>query len=148
MIRRSLFVAAIAVLAACSNCDHPCKEGITFYVTGLAGSLAPGTKEDVQFCFDGKCQTTSVSRDLVGGTVFLPASGVGKSGDHTITVSGPASLSGTYSGPIESFEQKGTGGSCDTCRVGAAKVGADGTLTPGTAVPPSTTAPAPTTTGG
>jgi hypothetical protein len=147
MLRRSLFIAAIAVLAACSNCDNPCKEGITFYVTGLAGSLAPGSKEDVQFCFDGKCQTTSVSRDLVGGTVFLPASGVGKSGDHTITVSGPASLSGTYTGPIESFEQKGAGGSCGTCNVGAVKVGADGTLTPGTAAVSSTTS-APATTGG
>jgi hypothetical protein len=145
MLRRSLLVAVVALLAACGNCDSPCKSGITFYVTSLAGSLAPGTKEDVKFCLDDSCSTSTISRDMVGGTVFVESGNVG-AGDHTVTVSAEGGLSATYTGAIEAFEQQG-GADCDTCKVGAVKVSADGTLTPGVAVPNSTTT-APATTGG
>lgn len=140
MLRRTLLVALpLALLAACGTCDSPCKSGITYYVSGLAGSLAPGTSEEVTFCFDDQCDTATVSRDLVGGTLFFPYKGVG-TGDHTVTVTAPGGLAGSYTGPIEAFEQQG-GDHCDSCQVGSVKVAADGTLTPGVAVP-NTTAPA------
>jgi hypothetical protein len=145
MLRRSLLVAVVALLASCGNCGSPCKSGITFYVSPLAGALAPGTEQDVEFCFDDQCSTATVTRDLVGGTLFFEYSGV-SSGDHTVTVSADGGLSGTYTGPIEAAKQNG-GANCDSCKVGAIKVASDGTLTPGVAVPNSTTT-APATTGG
>jgi hypothetical protein len=144
MHRLPFLLAALVVLGACSNDCPPCKEGVTFYISDVAGSLAPGTEETLKFCFDGQCKDTTISRADAGGTVFVEFSGVGKGGDHAISVAGPASVQGEYKGPISTFDQGG--GSC-SCAVAAVKVGADGTLTPGTAAVSSTTS-APATTGG
>jgi hypothetical protein len=137
-IRRLLFAAALVVLAACGDCGTACKEGITFYVAEVSGALARGTTEPLKICFDGKCSTTIITRSNPGGTVFLPFKGVGSKGDHTLTVTGTGSMSGSYTGPIESYAQK-TG--CGTCSLASVKIGADGTVTPGHVVPPTTTSP-------
>jgi len=145
--RLSFLAAALVLLTACNDCSSkPCKEGITFYLTGVAGTLSPGTQEQLTLCFDGKCDDITISRSDVGGTQFVPFNGIGKNGDHAITVQGDGSFAGTYTGPLPTFEQKPNGSSCGGCPIGAVKIGADGTLTPGSAVTPDTTAPA--TTGG
>ena len=131
MLRRFLLAAVIVVLAACSDCGASCKEGISFYVSDAAGALAPGRKEDLQICFDGACKTTTLSRSNVGGTVFLAFSGVGKSGDHTITLTSTGALKGTYTGPLTTYTQTTKGSCTSKCPVAAVKIGADGSLTPG-----------------
>jgi hypothetical protein len=130
--------AALVVLAACSNCGTACKGGITFYVADVAGALARGTSEPLKICFDDKCQTTTITRANAGGTVFLPFSGVGAKGDHTLTVAGTGAMSGTYKGPIESYSQKS---SCGSCSLASVKIAADGKVIPGHVVPPTTTLP-------
>jgi hypothetical protein len=141
--RRVLLAAALVVLAACSDCGTACKEGITFYVADVAGALARGTTEPLKICLDGQCASTTIARANAGGTVFLPFKGVGSKGDHTLTVTGTGSMSGSYKGPIESYSQK-TG--CGTCSLASVKIGADGTVTPGHVVPPTTTSPTTATT--
>lgn len=137
MLRRTFFLAAVALLAACSDCNTKCTEGITFYVSDVAGTLSPGTKEQLKICFDTTCRQVEISRSNAGGSVFVPFKGVAKSGDHHITLTGPASLSGDYTGPIEAITQNASS-SCGHCALGTVKVGADGTLTPGSAVPNTT----------
>lgn len=147
--RAAALVMAAVVLAACgSDCTTPCRKGITFYVSELAGSLAAGSSEQVEVCFDDQCEQITVSRSDVGGTVFVPFADFGGTGDHSLRLTGPGSLSGAYDGAVPVFDQ--SGGGCPTCAMGVVKVGADGTLTPGQAGPttPSTSVGAPSTTGG
>jgi hypothetical protein len=155
MLRRVLLATFAVVLVACSpNSSCPtakCTEGITFLVGEVAGSLSRGAKDDLQVCFDGKCQDTTVTRANVAGSIFLPFTGVAGSGDHTITVkaTGGGSLQGEYKGKIVSYVQKPNGAKCPgSCSLATVKIGADGTITPG--VPKSTltttTAPSGSTT--
>jgi hypothetical protein len=137
-------LAAVALLlVACNDCNSTCKEGITFYVADLAGSLARGTTETLHICFDGTCREVVVGRQNTGGTVFLPFSGVGKAGDHQITVSGTGALKGQYNGPLASYSQKA---SCSTCSLASVKIGSGGELTPGVPVVKPTTTTRPSTT--
>ncbi len=157
---RSFAVAAVTfALVACSNCNSPCKEGITFNVAEVAGALARGSTEPLHVCLDGDCQDVTITRELVGGSVFLPFKGVGKNIDHDLTVTGVGSFKGEYKGKIASYSQN-PGNDCATCSLATVKIGATGTLTPGVPVAPAaatsttvgvvlpTTAGAPTTTGG
>jgi hypothetical protein len=144
MLRRSILLALVPVLAlaACGDdCDSPCKGGITFYVADVTGALAPGTREQLRICFDDSCKDVTVSRAESGPTVFLAFGGAGGKDDHTITVTGTGSLQGEYTGPLSWFTQQPDGKSCASCQIGAVKISADGTLTPGEAVPPVTAPP-------
>ena len=140
MLRRSVLLAVLLVLAACSaGSNGKCKEGITFYVADVTGAMAPGTSEQLRICFDGTCKEVKVSRADSGPTVFLEFGGMGRDGDHTITVTGTGSLKGEYKGPLSTFTQKpNSGGSCE---LGAVKISSDGTITPGSAIPPETAPP-------
>ncbi len=123
MLRRlPLFLVAALGFAACSNCDSPCKEGITFYVAEVAGALSAGGKVPLHVCLDTQCQDVTITRDNVGGSVFLPFSGVGKDIDHKLTVAGTASLNGEYNGKIYSYTQD-PGGDCKTCALATVKIG-------------------------
>jgi hypothetical protein len=143
MFRRLALVAVALGLVACSNCDNACEEGITFYVAEVAGALSRGGEVPLHICLDGTCRDVTVTRDNVGGSVFLPFSDVGDPGDHELTVTSTSSLKGNYKGPLSSFVQD-PGGDCKSCSLATVKIAADGTLTP--AVP--TTTGAPSTTGG
>lgn len=147
MFRRLALVAVALVAVACSSCDKPCKEGITFYVADVAGALSRGGEVPLKICFDGSCQDLTITRDNVGGSTFLSFSGVGKQGDHELTVTSTTSLKGNYKGPIYSYSQD-PGGDCKTCALATVKIGADGTLTPALPPPkaPTTTVAAPPTT--
>jgi hypothetical protein len=146
--RLAPLVAALTVLAACGDdCTTPCQKGITFYVSELAGSLAAGSSEQLTLCFDGDCQQVTLSRGDVGGTKFVPFGSFGSGGDHTVTLTGPGSLSGSFQGAIPVLDQSG-GGGCPTCAMGVVKVSADGTLTPGQVAPTQSTASATSTTSG
>ena len=134
MFRRLTVLAVALVLVACSNCDKACKEGITFYVAEVAGALSRGSSVPLHICFDGTCQDVTISRDNVGGSVFLPFSGVGKQGDHELTVTSTSSLKGNYKGPIPSYVQD-PGGDCKTCALATVKIAADGALTPAVPAP-------------
>ena len=134
MLRRLALVVVALTLAACSNCDSPCKAGITFYVAEVAGALSRGSEVPLHICFDGNCQDVTITRDNVGGSVFLPFSGVGKQGDHELTVTSTSSLKGNYTGPISSYVQD-PGGDCKSCALATVKIAADGTLTPGVPSP-------------
>ena len=129
----------LAALAACSS-DGSCKQGITFYIGDIAGSLKPSSTLPVTICFDAKCQVTTVSHSQTAGSVFLAFDGVSASGDHTITVTAEGGVKGHYKGPLDHFDQASGGG---RCALAAVKIGADGTITPGR-VPTTTIAP-PTT---
>ena len=142
MLRRFVLAAVALGLVACSNCNSPCKEGITFNVAEVAGSLARGSSEPLHVCFDGSCQDVTITRELAGSSIFLPFTGVGKNVDHDLTVTGVGSFTGEYKGKLAGYVQKGSGG-CASCSLATVKIGADGKLTPG--VP---AAPAPTTTVG
>lgn len=139
--RRSPLLAVVLALAACSDCDRTCKEGITFYVADVTGAMAPGTSEQLHLCVDGNCKDITVSRAESGPTVFFGVSGLGGGGDHTITVTGTGSLKGEYKGPLSTFTQQSDDESCGSCQIGAVKIAADGTLTPGEAAPTATAPP-------
>ena len=126
----------VIVAAGCSNCSQSCTAGITFDVSALAGSLGRGTEEPLTVCFDGTCRAVTVSRENVGGTVFLPFSGVNRTGDHDLTVTGSGAFKGEYHGPIVSYSQKS---SCSICALATVKIAADGALTPGVPVAPTVT---------
>jgi hypothetical protein len=128
-MRRLIVILFAVVLAGCSTCSTTCKEGVTFYVAELAGSLARGTSQELKICFDGTCKNIVVSRENVGGSVFVPFSGVGDNGEHKVTVDGTASIHGEYKGRIESYKQVLDNG-CGTCRLATIKIAANGTLTP------------------
>ena len=138
MLRNVALVAVAFTLVACQDCSFACKEGITFYVADLAGSLARGGTEPLHVCFDGNCQDVDITRDDAGGSVFLPFKGVGDDIEHTLTVTGVGALKGEYKGKIESYTQD-PGGDCDTCDLATVKIGADGTLTPAVAATAATT---------
>jgi hypothetical protein len=99
----------------------------------------------------------TITREQVGGSVFLPFKGVGKAIDHDLTVTGVGSFKGEHKGKLSSYLQD-PGGSCSTCALATVKIGADGALTPALPAPKSTTttiaaaapstAAATTTTGG
>ena len=148
-VRRAAFaVAALTVLAACGDdCSTPCQKGITFYVSELAGSLSPGSSEQISLCFDGDCKEVTISRKDVGGTTFVKFPGFGSGGDHTLTLTGPGSLSGEFKGEVPVLDQS-PGGACATCAMGVVKVGADGSLTPGQVPASTSTTAGPTTTSG
>jgi len=152
MLRRLSIVVVALALAACSNCDNKCTEGITFYVADVAGALSPGATLPLHICLDGSCQDVTVSRDNVGGSIFVPFTGVDKQGDRELTVSSSSSssLQGSYTGPIYSYTQD-PGGDCSTCALATVKVAADGTLTPAVPAPTASTttvaAPAATSNG-
>lgn len=142
MIRRiAVVVAAAFAVASCSDCGSAkCAEGITFLVADVAGSLARGTEEPLHICLDGACQDVTISRANAGGTVFLPFKGVGKDTDHDLTLVGTGSMRGEYKGKLASYVQKPNGSSCPgRCALSTVKIGADGTLTPGTPAAPSAT---------
>lgn len=132
-MKRFLLGFIAFVLAGCGTCSTTCKEGVTFNVAEIAGSLARGTSQELKICFDGSCKNVVVSRDNVGGSVFVPFGGVGDSGDHKVTVDGSAAIHGEYIGKIESYKQELDNG-CGTCRLATIKISANGTLTPATSV--------------
>ena len=138
MFRRFALVLVALALVACSNCDAKCTEGITFYVADVAGSLSRGGTEPLHICFDGSCKDTTVTRDNVGGSVFLAFSGVGKDIDHDLTVTGIGAFKGEYKGKISSYTQD-PGGDCKACALATVRIGADGTLTPAVVAPRNTT---------
>lgn len=127
---KKFIIAAFALLlAGCGSCSTTCKEGITFYVAEVAGSLARGTSQELKVCFDGSCKTITVSRNNVGGSIFVPFGGVGNSGDHHLTVDGTTAIHGDYKGKIQSYKQVLDNG-CGTCRLATIKIAADGSITP------------------
>ncbi|MEI7971121.1 MAG: hypothetical protein WCI10_01105 [Actinomycetota bacterium] len=127
---KKFIIAAFALLlAGCGSCSTTCKEGITFYVAEVAGSLARGTSQELKVCFDGSCKTIVVSRNNVGGSIFVPFGGVAGSGNHHVTVDGTTAIHGDYKGKIESYKQVLDNG-CGTCRLATIKIAADGSLTP------------------
>ena len=132
-MKRFLVGVFALVLAGCGTCSTTCKEGITFYVAEVAGSLARGTSQELKICFDDSCKNIVISRNNVGGSVFVPFGGVGESGNHKVTVDGTAAIHGEYSGKIESYKQELDNG-CGTCRLATIKIAANGTLTPATSV--------------
>ena len=132
-MKRLLGVVFAVVLAGCGTCSTTCKEGITFNVAEVAGSLARGTSQELSICFDGSCKKVVVSRDNVGGSIFVPFGGVGDNGDHKVTVDGTTAIHGEYKGKIESYKQELDNG-CGTCRLATIKIAANGTLTPATSV--------------
>jgi hypothetical protein len=138
MLRRLTLVAFALTLAACSNCDSPCKGGITFYVAEVAGALSRGGQEPLHICLGGNCRDVTVTRDNVGGSIFVPLKGLGNDIDHDLTVTGTGSFKGEYRGRITSYSQA-PGGDCSTCALATVKIGADGTLTPGVPATPATT---------
>lgn len=140
MLRRIALTAVALALAACSNCDRPCKEGITFFVGDVAGALSRGSEVPLQICFDGDCKDVTITRDHVGGSVFLEFKGVAKQGDHQLTVTSTSSLQGQYSGPVYSYRQD-PGGSCSACDLATVKIAADGTITPAVPAPTGDTTP-------
>ncbi|MEP7204488.1 MAG: hypothetical protein ABI894_17880 [Ilumatobacteraceae bacterium] len=149
MLRRLALIAVAAlVLVGCNNCDKPCKQGITFVVAEVAGALSAGGKAPVRICFDGDCKDITITRDQVGGSLFVPFSGVGDQGDHEVTVTGTgtASLQGSYTGPVYSYKQDPRG-SCSSCDLATVKIAADGTLTPAVPAPTDTTTTVGTTVG-
>ena len=129
MVRKLTVLAMVLAFAltGCSKSNSKCTGGITFYVAELAGALSRGGTEPLTICFDGTCKDVTITRDEVGGSVFLPFEGVGKDADHDLTVSGTGSLKGQYTGKLASFIQDSGGSSCSLATV---KIGADGTLTP------------------
>lgn len=131
-------MALAVALVSCSNCDSKCTEGITFYVAELAGALSRGGTEPLTICFDGTCKDVTITRDQVGGSVFLPFNGVGGAADHDLTVTGTGSFKGEYKGKLASFTHD-PGGDCSSCSLATVKIGADGTLTPGVPAAPTTT---------
>jgi hypothetical protein len=136
-----VLVAAASVVVSCSHCaGTSCKEGITFDVSGVAGSLARGTDVPLHICFDGSCQDVTVTRANAGGSVFVPFNGVDKDIDHELTVTGTGSMKGEYKGKLYSYVQKPNGAACPgTCALATVKIGADGKLTPGVPASPQTT---------
>jgi hypothetical protein len=148
MFRRAAALVVVALtLVGCSKCNNKCKEGITFSIGEIAGALAPGGQEQLNICFDNTCHDVTVTRQNAGGSVFLPFNGVGKAGDHHITVKGTGSFQGDYTGPVFSYTQD-PGGSCKACSLTTVKIGIDGTITPAMPVTPAsstTVAATPTT---
>ena len=144
MFRRLALCAVALGLVACSNCDKPCKEGITFYVAEVAGALSRGSSVPLHLCLDGECHDVTITRDNVGGSVFLAFEGVGNDGDHDLTVTGTASLKGSYHGKISSYEQD-PGSDCKSCALATVKIGVDGTLTPAVSAAPAPTSTTSTT---
>ena len=138
MLRRLALVVFALGPVGCSNCDKACKEGITFYIAEVAGALSRGSEVPLHICLDGSCQDVTITRDNVGGSVFLPFSGVGKQGDHELTVTSTSSLKGNYTGPISSYVQD-PGGDCKSCALATVKIAADGTLTPAVPAPQAAT---------
>jgi hypothetical protein len=146
--RAPALVAALIVLSACGDdCATPCQKGITFYVSELAGSLGAGSSEQVTLCLDADCKDVTVSRSNVGGSLFVPFDGVDGNAAHTVTLTGPGSLTGSYQGTLPVFDQS-VGGGCASCAMAAVKIAADGTLTPGQAATNSTPTAGSTSTSG
>lgn len=138
MLRRIAALVVVTLpLVGCSKCDNKCTEGVTFAIGEIAGALAPGSQEQLTICFDGKCQNVTLTRQNTGGSVFLPFSGVGKAGDHHITVKGTGAFQGDYTGPVFSYTQD-PGGSCKTCALATVKIGIDGKITPAQPATPAT----------
>jgi hypothetical protein len=131
-------IALVIALVACGNCDSKCTEGITFFVADVAGALSRGGSEPLTICFDGTCKDVTITRDQVGGSVFLPFTGVGKTVDHDLTVTGIGSLKGEFTGKLSSYTQD-PGGDCSSCSLATVKIAADGTLTPGVPAAATTT---------
>lgn len=141
-----LLMVLLLVLAACGDdCTTPCRPGINFYVSELAGTLSAGSSEKVTLCLDGDCHDITLSRSDVGGTKFVPFASFGSGADHTLTLTGPGSLAGSYQGALTVLDQ--SGGGCAACAMGVVQVAADGSLTPGQ-VATSTTATVPTSSTG
>lgn len=138
MFRRLALVAVALGLVACSNSGAKCTGGITFYVAEVAGALSRGGTVPLTICFDGTCKDVTITRDQVGGSVFLPFEGVGNDIDHDLTVTGTASLHGEFKGKLPSYTQD-PGGDSSTCSLATVKIAADGTLTPGVPATPGTT---------
>jgi hypothetical protein len=138
MFRRITLVVVALALVACSNCNSKCKEGITFYVAEVAGALSRGGSEPITICFDGSCKDVTITRDQVGGSIFVPFKGVGNNIDHDLTVTGVGAFKGEYKGKLASYLQD-PGGSCSTCALATVKIGANGALTPAIPAPRSTT---------
>jgi len=145
MLRCLVLTAVGLTVVACQNCDNKCTGGITFLVGDVAGALARGSSEPLSVCFDNQCRDIAVSRANAGNSVFLPFDGVGKDVDHTLTVKGSGTLTGSYSGKLTTVVQK-PGGGCKSCALATVKVGADGTLTPGVPGPSTSSTVATTTT--
>jgi hypothetical protein len=143
MLRLLSVLAAASVVVSCSDCaTAKCKEGITFYVADVAGSLARGTEEPLHICFDGTCRDVTITRADAGGSVFVPFDGVAKDIDHDLTVTGAGAMKGEYRGRLASYVQRPNGTACSgSCALATVKIGADGKLTPGIPTPqPTTTA--------
>ena len=141
VLARKLACAVLAVaIVGCGNCDSKCTEGISFFVAEVAGALSRGGKETLTICFDGTCKEVTITREQVGGSVFLPFKGVGKDIDHDLTVAGTGSLRGEFKGKFPSYTQD-PGGDCSSCDLATVKIGADGKLTPATAATQVTTTP-------
>ena len=138
MFRRLAAVAFSLGLVACSNCKAPCKQGITFYVAEVAGALSRGRSADLHICLDGNCGDVTITRDNVGGSVFVPLKGVGKDIDHDLTVTGGSSFKGEYKGKLTSYIQN-PGSGCSSCALATVKIAADGQLTPGVPAVAATT---------
>jgi len=142
MLRRlACLVAAVGLpgLVACSDCDSPCKSGITFVVGDIAGALSRGSSLPLDICFDGSCKDVTITRDQVGGSVFAEFSGIDKAGDHTISVSSTASaIKGQFTGPVYSYQQD-PGGDCKSCALATVRIKADGSITPAVPAPTEST---------
>lgn len=141
-IPRFAILFGLLLLASCSSGTCPtakCTGGITFYVADIVGSLARGTNERLQICFDATCRDVTLSRANSTGTIFLAFAGVGTDAVHDITVTGAGSAKGTYKGKLASYLQKPNGATCaGRCALASVRIGNDGKVTPGTPAVPST----------
>ena len=140
-MRRALIALPVLLLVACSSDSASCNTGVSFYVADIAGTLAAGKTVPVNICFDGDCQDITVSHDDDVSPVFVKFGGITKDGDHSLKVSVNGGAEQTYDGPVQGFGVDGG------CTVGAVKLGADGTITPGSAAPTTTAAATSTTAG-
>jgi hypothetical protein len=141
MLRVLALFAAASVAVSCSHCaSAKCKEGITFDVAAVAGSLARGTEQPLHICFDGTCRDVTITRASAGGNLFVPFSDVGKDSDHHLTVTGGSSLNGDYTGRLSSYTQKPNGAACPgSCALATVRIDSDGKLTPAVPTPQQTT---------
>jgi hypothetical protein len=148
MLRRFALAVAALGIVACSNCDAPCKSGITFNVAEIGGALSAGSQLPLHVCFDTTCDDVTITRNNESGTVFLDFPNVNKAGDHKISVSSSKSaIKGEYNGPLYTYTQK-PGSDCKTCFLSTVKISPDGTIVPGQPAPSPTTIAGPTTTAG
>lgn len=140
-MRRALVVLPALLLVACSSDAASCNTGVSFYVADIAGTLGAGASVPVTVCFDGDCKDITVSHDDDVSPVFVKFGGIADDGDHSLKVTVDGGTTQTYDGPVQGFGVDGG------CTVGAVKLGADGTITPGSAAPTTTVAATSTTAG-